>query len=188
MNYSIKLQFIPLMKGEEHISMWVIFHSPSVPITVSYQEKLLDSDPEKPELVHAEQMLKPLLQGTNPCPPAEGHGLEPAGADPNPDHITPSWDPLQHTDHSPVKPKGRWIHTQTAETPPSPALWFPVAHFVFPHAKHSVLFFVQIHRSCLSYFDSGGSLHLSLSVISRPERLDRHLGSAAGEDRGKAGR
>lgn len=94
MNYSIKLQFIPLMKGEEHIFMSVISHSPSALITISYQEKLLDSDPEKPELVHPEQMLKPPLQGTNPHPPAESHGLGPAGTDPNPDHITPSWDPL----------------------------------------------------------------------------------------------
>lgn len=38
MNYSIKLQFIPLMTGEEHIFMSVIFHSPSAPITISYQE------------------------------------------------------------------------------------------------------------------------------------------------------
>lgn len=42
MNYSMKLQFIPLMKGEEHIFMSVMFNSPSVPITISYQEKLLD--------------------------------------------------------------------------------------------------------------------------------------------------
>lgn len=32
-------------------------------------------------------------------PPAESHGLGPAGPDPHPDSITPSWASLQHTDH-----------------------------------------------------------------------------------------
>lgn len=76
-------------------------------------------------------MLKPPLQVTNPRPPAESHGLGPAGTDPNPDHITPSWDPLS------TQITVQWsrrdaasIHKQQRRRPRllfdflSPTLWF----------------------------------------------------------------
>lgn len=84
--------------------------------------------PKEAELVRSKQMLNP-PPGDRPRPPAEGHSFGPAGADPRSDHIAPSWDPLRHTDHSPVKPEGCCIHRQI--TKPSPDLSYPVPGFVF---------------------------------------------------------
>lgn len=70
-----------------------------------------------------------------------------------------------------------------------PRLLFDILSLIscFHLALHLASLFLCRFRGPSSYFDSEGSLHLSRWVISRPARLDRHLGSAAGEVEGKAG-
>lgn len=142
----------------------------------NYQVRLLDSCTPK-----ADVQASPA--GNKPRPPAASDQkvvtvlpttAHPAGAHSG-TQITVQGSP-KGTPHS---------YIQTAETPLPPALSFPVTHFVHPPLTKCRMLSAECS---LSYFDSKGSFPLSPSVILQPERLDRHLGSAAGEDQLKAGR
>lgn len=89
-----------------------IFHSHCIALN---QDKLLELDLKRLNSSAPSRCSTLLPAGDRPRPPAEGHSLRPAGADPHSDHITPSWDPLQHTDHSPAKPERCCIRQQITE-------------------------------------------------------------------------